>query len=174
MIITKEQLQQIAPRAKNADSIVETLNKWAPKFDIDTPLRMAHFIAQCAHECAEFNILTEIASGWAYEGNKKLGNVKKGDGPRYKGRGWLQLTGRRNYQAYADSPNCIGDLMSHPEWLSRYPGAAKSAMWYWQSRNLNYWADRDNVMAVTKKINGGYNGLAQRKKYLARAKEALL
>ena len=108
-----------------------------------------------------------------HQWNAKLGNTHAGDGVKFKGRGLLQLTGRANYQAYARSRFCNGDLMSHPDWLAHLPGAVKSAMWYWWSRGLNALADQDNVFAITRKINGGTNGLEQRKIYLTIAKANL-
>ena len=160
MQITSQQIRRIAPKAKNADALAQCINQWAPTFGITTPLRMAHFLAQCAHETMGFVLMTEMASGRQYEWNAKLGNT-------------LQLTGRANYQAYARSRFCNGDLMSHPDWLAHLPGAVKSAMWYWWSRGLNALADQDNVFAITRKINGGTNGLEQRKIYLTIAKANL-
>jgi len=171
--INANHILAIAPKAKNVDDLVRCINQWAPAFVITTPLRMAHFLSQAAHETAGFTRLTEIASGQAYEGNRILGNTQPGDGVRFRGRGLLQLTGRSNYEAYARSPFCNGDLMSHPEWLATFPGAVKSAMWFWWSRSLNAMADADLLTAITRRINGGTNGLAQRRAYLARAKKAL-
>lgn len=170
MEITIQQLRKIAPNARSVDLLAQSINRWAPTFGITTPRRMQHFLAQCAHETMGFVLLTELASGKAYEWNARLGNTQKGDGVRFKGRGLLQLTGRANYQAYAKSGYCVGDLMSHPDWLAKFPGAVKSAMWYWWSRGLNEVADRDDVVALTRKINGGLNGLESRKKYLSKAK----
>ena len=173
MTITPNQILKIAPKAKNVDDLVRCINQWAPVFAVTTPLRMAHFLAQAAHETAGFTRLTEIASGQAYEGNRILGNTQPGDGPRFRGRGLLQLTGRANYQSYARSPFCNGDLMQNPEWLASFPGAVKSALWFWWSRSLNAMADADLLTAITRRINGGTNGLAQRRAYLIRTKAAL-
>lgn len=98
------------------------------------------------------------------------GNEDSGDGWKYRGRGLIQLTGRSNYQAYQDSGYCIGDLMGHTEWLESYPGALKSAMWFWHKNDLNKWADMDNIEKVTKTINGGLHGLAKRSNYVRLAK----
>ena len=171
--ITAKQILQMAPRAKEVETLAQCINQWAPVFLITSPLRMAHFLAQCAHETAGFTLLTEKASGAAYEWNRILGNTQKGDGPRFKGRGLMQLTSRANYHAYAQSPWCKGDLMSHPEWLAKYPGAVKSAMWYWWSRGLNAYADIGAIKTITYRINGGYNGLESRKKYYELAAQAL-
>lgn len=173
MLITAQQLRRIAPKARNAEALAASITQWAPTFGITTPLRMAHFLAQCAHETMGFVLMTELGSGRQYEWNAKLGNTHAGDGVKFKGRGLLQLTGRANYQAYANSRFCNGDLMRHPDWLAQLPGAVKSAMWYWWSRGLNVIADSDNVLLITRKINGGTNGLEQRKTYLIVAKATL-
>ena len=162
--VTAANLRKIAPKAKNAEALAASIQQWAPTFGITTARRMAHFLAQAAHETMGFVLMTELASGKAYEWNARLGNTQKGDGVRFKGRGLLQLT---------RSKHCVGDLMAHPDWLSQLPGAVKSAMWYWWSRNLNEVADRDDVTTITRKINGGLNGFEQRKLYLRRAKSAL-
>ena len=105
----------------------------------------------------------------------RMGNgpESSGDGWRFRGRGLIQLTGRENYQAYADSEHCKGDLMKHPEWLAQFPGAVKSAMWFWQEHGLNELADRDDVRAVTRRINGGLNGLSEREYITMRMKRML-
>lgn len=173
MQITAAHIRRIAPKARNAEALAASITQWAPMFCITTPLRMAHFLAQCAHETMGFVLMTEMASGKQYEWNRVLGNTRRGDGVKFKGRGLLQLTGRANYQAYARSRFCNGDLMSHPDWLAQLPGAVKSAMWFWWSRGLNTLADQDNVMAITRKINGGLNGIENRKIYLTIAKATL-
>ena len=138
---------------------------------INTPLRRAHFLAQLGHESGSLKYNEEIASGTAYEGRKDLGNTEKGDGARFKGRGLIQLTGRGNYQAYGKS---IGrDLTVDGNWtlVATDPQLAVDvAGWYWETRGLNAWADADKVEKITRMINGGLNGLADRKAYLARAK----
>jgi len=101
------------------------------------------------------------------------GNEASGDGWRYRGRGLIQLTGRSNYQAYQNSAFCNGDLMGHPEWLSQYPGALKSAMWFWWKNGCNELADRDDATAVCRRVNGGLNGLDERKIYLGKFKTML-
>lgn len=173
MVITESQVRRIMPSASNdrVKEFVKSFNDWSGEFGINTPLRAAHYIAQVAHETGQLKWLEELASGKAYEGRADLGNTQPGDGVRFKGRGLLQTTGRSNYKAYADSEWCNGDLMAHPEWLAKFPGAQKSSMFYWMKRNLNKWADADDVRGVTKRINGGYNGLAQRMYYLRLAKK---
>ena len=141
---------------------------------IDTPLRLCHFMAQLAHESAHFQVTREFASGAAYEGRKDLGNTHPGDGRRYRGRGLIQTTGRTNYRdAAADIKKmdpAAPDFEADPEALEEFPWALLSAISFWRRKKLNAAADRDEVVAVTKLINGGTNGLAERKKYLAKAK----
>lgn len=138
---------------------------------ITTPLRMAHFLAQLGHESGEFRYTEEIASGAAYEGRKDLGNTQKGDGKRFKGRGLIQLTGRANYKAYGDDRGTDYTKDDTAKLLSSDPTVAVDvSCWFWSKRNLNSMADADNVNGVTKKINGGLNGLADRKAKLVRAK----
>lgn len=177
MIITEAQIRRIMPNANSqrVKEFVQSFNAYSDIFRIDTKLRAAHYIAQVAHETAELRYLEEIASGAAYDTGRlaiRLGNTpeKDGDGQRYKGRGYLQTTGYNNYKAYADSEYCNGDLMSHPEWLAQQPGCQKSSMFFWLRNNLNRYADIDDVKAVSKRINGGYNGLAQRMYYWRKAK----
>lgn len=139
---------------------------------LDSPLRLAHFMAQVAHESGGFRYMEEIASGAAYEGRADLGNSQPGDGKRYKGRGPLQLTGRANYRRVG---RMIGiDLEENPE-LAAIPSIGiLIACIYWTDRRLNALADRDDVEAITRKVNGGVNGLADRKAKLAKAKGLLL
>lgn len=172
MKVTKEQLLVIMPLAKyRVDNYIDIINGWCEEFGIDTPLRMAHFLAQIAHESAELRYTKELASGRAYEGRKDLGNVNPGDGVKFKGRGLIQITGRANYKKYASF--CGFDVVDNPELLERPLGAVKSAMWYWQTHGLNELADQDDIVKITRAINGGLNGLADRKKYLERAFKAL-
>lgn len=160
------------PAAKGrVDSFLVFINRYAPEFGITTSLRMAHYLAQVAHESAELKYTKELASGAEYEGRKDLGNTSRGDGVRYKGRGLIQLTGKANYKAYKEY--CGFDVVAKPELLEQPLGATRSSMWYWQTHGLNALADKDDVKSVTKRINGGYNGLADREKYLTRAKKAL-
>lgn len=172
MKITETQVRRIMTKApgERLKEFVRTFNDWNTTFGISTPLRAAHYIAQVAHETGELKWLEELSSGKQYEGRKDLGNTKPGDGVKFKGRGLLQTTGRNNYQAYAKSGYCTGDLMSHPEWLAKFPGAQKSSMFYWKSRGLNALADRDDVRGVTKRINGGYNHFPERVMYTNLAK----
>lgn len=138
---------------------------------ISAPLRIAHFLAQIGHESAGFVFTEELASGEAYEGRRDLGNTEPGDGKKFKGRGLIQLTGRHNYQRFGDF---VGrDLMSD-EGAKIVATDARlavlAAIWFWTTHDLNALADADDVSAVTREINGGLNGLADRKDYLQRAK----
>lgn len=172
MEVTREQIIRIMPAAKGrVDRFLVFINRYAPEFGITTSLRMAHYLAQVAHESAELKYTKELASGAEYEGRKDLGNTSRGDGVRYKGRGLIQLTGKANYKAYKEY--CGFDVVAKPELLEQPLGATRSSMWYWQTHGLNALADKDDVKAVTRRINGGYNGLADREKYLTRAKKAL-
>lgn len=175
MKITRRQILAIAPGAAvNVDKYLNYINGYADTFKISTPLRMCHYLAQIMHESGELKHTCEIASGKAYEGRKDLGNTQTGDGVRYKGRGLIQITGRANYAAYNASHYCKGDVVRDPELLEKPLGAVKSSMWYWLVNDLNRFADMDNIVRITKRINGGTNGLDERKDYLRRAKEVLL
>lgn len=172
-MITKEILKKIAPSAKEA--IIEDLEKYFDKYlqqyNVNTYLRVCHFLAQAAHESAGFKTLEEYASGRAYEGRRDLGNTQPGDGVRYKGRGIFQLTGRANYR---DMSRRLGhDLENNPTLAATAEISVLTALEYWNSRKLSQYADKDDVRTVTKRINGGFNGLTDRQEYLARAKKVL-
>ena len=171
---TKEKLEVVMPRAlpEKIDLLYEPLVKAMNKYEITTALRAAHFIAQVGHETASFLYMEEIASGSAYEGRTDLGNTQLGDGKRFKGRGLIQLTGRANYTAY--SKDCGIDYVANPTAVSSDPFVCVDvACWYWNKRKINELADRDDVKAVTKAVNGGFNGLDDRIDYLNRAKAVL-
>ena len=139
--------------------------------DMTTALRRAHFLAQVGHESGELRYTEELASGSAYEGRADLGNCEPGDGPRFKGRGLIQLTGRSNYRAF--SAFCRQDFcaVGAQNRIATDPSlAVDAAIWYWQTHKLNALADDDDVVTLTKRINGGLNGLEDRKRLLLRAK----
>lgn len=139
---------------------------------LDTGLRLAHFMGQCSHESGGFRYMEEIASGQAYEGRKDLGNTVAGDGRRYKGRGPIQLTGRANYRRVGRQ---IGiDLESHPEVVSHPSIGLLVGCVYWSDRKLNAKADADDLLGLTRAINGGTNGLQDRKVRTAKAMELIL
>ncbi len=136
-----------------------------------SPLRLAHFMAQLVHESGGFRYMEEIASGSAYEGRKDLGNTVPGDGKRFKGRGPIQITGRANYRRYGQR---IGiDIENHPEIAAVPSIGLHLALEYWKTNGLNTLADADNVLGITKLINGGTNGLEDRKQHLVKAKGLL-
>lgn len=147
------------------------LPKLLKRYDIITAHRIEHFIAQAAHESDGFCTTEEYASGEAYEGRKDLGNIQKGDGRRFKGRGIFQLTGRDNYSRYGQRLGI--DLLSYPERAAEPVLSLEIACLYWHDRSINPMADEDDLYRVTRAINGGTNGLADRRKYLALAKRAL-
>jgi len=169
-MITKEMLRKLAPTANDAiiTHLANHLDEQFSKYGINTYLRVCHFLAQAAHESASFRTLQEFASGAAYEGRKDLGNVKPGDGKRYKGRGIFQLTGRANYRVMGQKLGI--NLEANPELASDPMISIKTACEYWNSRNLSAYADLDDVTTITKRINGGFNGFEDRKKYLLKAK----
>jgi len=169
-LITQEQLIAIAPYSKRdrLTQLLPHLNTTMQRYNITTPLRKAHFIAQTAHESDAFNTNEEYASGADYEGRRDLGNTKAGDGVKFKGRGLIQVTGRSNYAACGQALGL--DLISNPQRLGEYDLACLSAGWFWDKMRLNGDADADDVMTITRLINGGTNGLADRQSYLARAK----
>ncbi len=172
-LITQEQLSAIAPYCPRdrLEKLLPHLNTAMQRCAITTPLRKAHFLAQVGHESDGFNTNEEYASGADYEGRRDLGNTQAGDGVRFKGRGLIQVTGRANY---ADCGRALSvDLINNPRRLGDFDLACLSAGWYWDTRNLNSYADRDDVLTITKIINGGTNGLADRESYLARAKRVL-
>ncbi|UTO29294.1 glycoside hydrolase family 19 protein [Bartonella harrusi] len=177
-------LHKLAPRLAHharQDFIIVEMARALPEAlsyaALTTPLRIAHFLSQCAHESDGFFTVCEYASGRAYEGRKDLGNVKLGDGVRFKGRGLIQLTGRKNYQRFTQfwcsfNEQAV-DYEAFPEMVERFPAALWSAIWFWQMKGLNRLADQDDLLGITKAINGGKNGLMQRLTYLNRAKKLL-
>lgn len=145
----------------------ETLDK----YEINTRLRIAHFMGQVTHECAGFRTTEEFASGAAYENREDLGNIHQGDGERYKGRGLIQLTGRANYQ---DVGNVLGlPLEDTPEIAAEPVISLKIACEYWKKHHINTAADRDDLISATRLVNGGLNGLEDRREYLRKAKTEL-
>lgn len=175
MILTKENLLGMVPKVKRADEYLPLINATLQKYEINTPLRIAAFLAQVGHESfsmrrnEDFGALEEVADGSVYEGSKILGNTQKGDGKRYKGRGIIQITGRYNYTLYSKFAG--EDFVAHPEKLAEPQWAWDAAGWYWQWKKLNSFADLTKkdpesewFLLMTKKINGGYNGLVDRQK----------
>lgn len=152
-------------------AISDTFSSTLDNYDINTRLRIAHFMGQVTHECAGFRTTEEFASGAAYEGREDLGNTEKGDGKRYKGRGLIQLTGRANYRKIGGILDLA--LEDNPELAAEPVTSLKIACEYWKMREINVAADRDDLIRATKLVNGGLNGLEDRRKYLQKAKTAL-
>lgn len=166
ILITKKELEYIWNRTVS-DSQVNELNACLEKFEINTKSRMRHFMSQISHESGAGKYTKEIASGDAYEGRRDLGNTQPGDGRRFKGGGYIQLTGRANYQAFA---NYIKDprVMEGVDYVAeKYPFT--SAGYWWYRNGMNALCDTNpTVEQVTRKVNGGYNGLEDRKYYYNR------
>jgi putative chitinase len=169
-LVTAEQFYAIAPQTslKKLTPLVAPLNVALAKYNITTPLRICHFLAQMYHESDGFNASEEYASGADYEWRDDLGNTQKGDGVRFKGRSFIQITGRYNYQ---DFSNYLGvDFVSNPELLATPEYAWLGAGWFWDTRNLNNLADQDRFRDITIRINGATNGWSDRLDALQRAK----
>jgi len=204
-MLTESQLKQLIPGNKYVSYWHNALEQLLPDYDINTPQRIASFIAQCAHESGNFVALKEnlnykwetlrrlfpkyfptdeMAKDYASRPNKQAaianriyagrmgnGDESSGDGFRYCGRGLIQLTGRSNYQAFADSLEM--DINDVPEYLATFEGAAQSACWFWETNNLNKFADADDILNMTKRINGGTIGLQDRIKHYKHALHVL-
>lgn len=201
MELTKEQLKQILPKNPYLDHWFDALSQLLPDYEINTPQRMAAFLAQCAHESGEFTALKEnlnykaatlrkifpkyfptdeIANQYASMPNKQQaiankvyanrmgnGDEASGDGYRYCGRGLIQLTGKDNYSWFAASLNI--SVEEAAQYLETFEGAAQSACWFWETNNLNQWADKGDILTLTKRINGGTIGLEDRIKHYEHA-----
>ena len=201
-ILSRAQLAQLLPGNPYLDHWYHALEQALPDYDINTPNRIAAFIAQCAHESGGFRALKEnlnyravtlrkvfpkyfpndeIAAQYAgkpemianrvYGNRMGNGDESSGDGFRYCGRGLIQLTGKINYQNFADSIETpVEDI---PEFLATFEGAVQSACWFWEANNLNQWADNGDILTLTKRINGGTIGLEDRKKHYEHALHVL-
>ncbi len=170
---------QLTAFSPNSARFAMYLEKYMPFYGINTLLRKRHFLAQVAHESGSFRYVSELASGVAYDTGSKakmLGNTPEadGDGQKYRGRGLIQVTGKSNYKACSIA--LFGDtrLMDKPELLEQPEWAVKSACWFWWAHGLNRLADTDNIEAVTKRVNGGRNGLVSRKLYYEHAKSVII
>ena len=191
MELTKQQLKELLPKNPYIDQWHNALSQLLPDYEINTPQRIAAFIAQCAHESGNFIFLSEnlnykaesltkifskyfkdIGTAKQYEkqpekiANKIYadrmgnGNEASGDGYRFCGRGLIQLTGRDNYTFFAGSLDIPVEEAS--EYLATFEGAAQSACWFWETNNLNRFADSGDIKGLTRAINGGYIGLEDR------------
>lgn len=199
---TQEKLGEIIPGNPYLDHWYEALCKILPDYDINTVPRVAAFLAQCAHESGGFRALKEnlnyravtlrkvfpkyfptdeLANAYAqkpemianrvYGGRMGNGDEHSGDGFRYCGRGLIQLTGKENYTRFAESIETPVEEI--PEFLATFEGAIQSACWFWETTNLNQYADSGDILTMTKRINGGTIGLEDRKKHYAHAMHVL-
>ncbi len=191
MELTLDQLKQSVPNCEHPEKFLPHLNHYMINEGIITPLRKAHFLSQVAHESSNLNVFTEnlnysatallnvfgkyfpsreMAEKYArkpidianrvYGGRMGNGPEESGDGWRYRGAGLLQLTGKNNHQSFADS---VGrPLAGIGDYLRSYEGAVHSAAWFWSMNGLNALADRNDIRGVTRRINGGLNGLQDR------------
>ena len=199
--LTLDQLKQLLPKNPYVDHWHRALAQLLPDYEINTPQRIAAFIAQCSHESGSFTTLKENlnyraatlckvfpkyfteTSAQSFAGKQeaianrvyanRMGNgpEESGDGYRYCGRGLIQLTGKDNYQNFADSLEI--NIEELPEYLGTFEGAVQSACWFWESNNLNQWADKGDIVTLTKRINGGTIGLEDRIKHYEHALHVL-
>lgn len=173
-LITKKNLAHIWGCSESLikDWEIDEMNKCLFTYDITTPERIRHFLSQTAHESGGGRYTQELASGEAYEYRSDLGNTQPGDGPKYKGAGYIQLTGRANYQAFCDY---MGDprIMEGCSYVSTtYPFT--SAGFWWYNNRMNDLCDRPaSVEEVTKRVNGGYNGLDDRQRYYNKCRDVI-
>ena len=180
-MLTESDLQQIMPRLPQAKRqlYLPFINRVMEVYEIDTPLRASAFLAQIAHESAELRFMEEIwgptAQQKKYEPPSdvatRLGNTQPGDGFRYRGRGPIQITGRSNYQTFGGQLGV--DLVGNPDLAATPQIAFSTAGLFWKMNGLNELADVEDFIAITRRINGGLNGLADRRKYYEIAKNVL-
>lgn len=171
-MITDQQLRAMLPNAgSRLDAHLPYIETALEEGKIDTPQRIAAFLAQLAHESGEYRYMEEIADGSAYEGRADLGNIYPGDGVKFKGHGPIQITGRDNHH---DCGVALGiDLIEDPRKITLPEYGTASAVWFWNSRSLSLLADRDWFKAIAKIINGGLNGLSDRRMYWDRNRAIL-
>ena len=176
MPITVQQLLLIIPNAGPVAGVfVPVLNTAMNRYQIVGSKRVAAFIAQIGHESGQLKYVKEIwgptAAQMRYEGRSDLGNTRPGEGSKYRGRGLIQITGRANYKACGEALGL--DLINHPELLEKPQHACMSAAWFWATKGLNTLADEGEFEIITRRINGGLNGLADRQMLYARAMKVL-
>lgn len=203
--LTKEQLKKLLPKNPYVDHWYNALSQLLPDYNINTPQRIAAFIAQCSHESGGFMVLQEnlnyrpatlrkifpkyfptdekaneycsrpnkqeAIANLVYANRMGNGDEASGDGWRYRGRGLIQLTGRDNYAFFAGSLQI--PVEEATEYMATFEGAAQSACWFWETNNLNQWADRGDILTLTKRINGGTIGLEDRIKHYEHALHVL-
>ena len=176
MPITVQQLLLILPNAGSVAGVfVPVLNTAMNRYQIVGAKRVAAFIAQIGHESGQLKYGREIwgptAAQTRYEGRADLGNTQPGDGSKYRGRGLIQITGRANYKACGEALSL--DLIKQPELLEKPQHACMSAAWFWSTKGLSTLADESKFETITRRINGGLNGLADRQMLYARALKVL-
>ena len=176
MPITVQQLLLILPNAGPVAGVfVPVLNTAMNQFQIVGAKRVAAFIAQIGHESGQLKYVKEIwgptAAQMRYEGRADLGNTQANDGSKYLGRGLIQITGRANYKACGEALGL--DLINQPELLEKPQHACMSAAWFWATKGLSPLADDGKFETLTRRINGGVNGLADRQKLYVRALKVL-
>ncbi len=180
MPITQQQLLQILPNARRqAGVFAPALNTAMQRYQIVGTKRVAAFIAQIGHESGQLQYVRELGGDQylsKYDSgplSKRLGNTPEadGDGQKYRGRGLIQITGRANYVACGEALGI--DLINHPELLEQPQYACLSAAWFWATKGLNTLADAGEFNTITRRINGGLNGLADRLNLWAKAREVL-
>jgi putative chitinase len=174
LLITPDQLRDLVPAlcAATAETHAAALNPALAEFEIQTPRRIAAALAQFAHETGGFRTLREFGNDAyfaRYDGRKALGNRQPGDGLRFKGRGYIQITGRANYAAVADALGL--PLLEQPDLAEKPKLAARLSGWWWRARGLNERADALDFYRIVQIINGGTNGIEQRRRYWERAKQ---
>ncbi|WP_455928814.1 glycoside hydrolase family 19 protein [Pseudomonas fluorescens] len=176
MSITQQQLLQMLPNAgRQAGVFVPVLNTAMGRYGIVGTLRVSAFIAQVGHESGQLRYVREIwgptTQQLGYEGRADLGNIVKGDGSKFRGRGLIQITGRANYKVCGDALSL--DLIKQPELLELPQHAAMSAAWFWSTRGLNTLSDQKDFAKITRRINGGLTGQAERQALYDRALKVL-
>lgn len=176
-MITIGTLIHLGVQKSKAEKFIGPLTETMTRYNIVSKLRVCHFLAQVLHESANLYYVRELASGAEYDTGAKakaLGNTPEadGDGQKYKGRGLIQITGHDNYEVLGHV--FMQDFLTHPEQLEEPKWAATSAGWFWDNRHLNIFADKDDVTTITKRINGGLNGLAARMAILESCKAIIV
>ena len=204
MVINQSQLLRAVPELykPRLNEFVAYFNQWAEPFEINTTLRVVHFLSQVFHEsgylrsceenlnysadgllktfpryfktreeAARYARKPEMIANRVYGGRMGNGDEASGDGWRYRGRGFIGLTGKSNYAEYTRSEFCIGDVVKNPDLVAKAPGNLKTAMFFWWKNGCNKFADADDCQGLTKRINGGLNGFANRQFLLRRFKK---
>lgn len=172
LVLSDAQLRAMFPNAgRRLDAHLPYIGPALERAAIDTPERIAAFLAQLAHESAEYRYMEELADGSAYEGRADLGNIEPGDGVRFKGHGPIQITGRANHKACGEALGI--DLIAEPRLICTPVYGTASACWFWNSRQLSLLADRGWFKEITRRINGGYTGIADRLQHWQRNRALL-